>query len=82
MIPVIWPLVLSLVLVLADGWLTRSGNRSKLAEHGYRAMVRLHGIQRQREVAQFKVELRRDAAAQRRRLDAELREQDKRERGQ
>jgi hypothetical protein len=77
-----WLLALSLVVVLVDGWLTRSGTSARLAERGYRAMATLHGIQRQQEVAQLKAELRRDAAEQRRRLDAELRAFDRREQGQ
>lgn len=82
MMTVLWLLILSLVVVLADGWLTRSGTSARLAERSYKALATLHGIQRQKEVAQFKAELRRDAAEQRRRLDAELRAFDRREQGQ
>jgi hypothetical protein len=78
---VIWLLTLTVAVVLADGWLDRSGTSAKLAECSYRRMATLHGIQRQKEVAQFKAQLRRDAVILRRRLDAELRELDRREGG-
>jgi hypothetical protein len=81
-IVMLWLLALSLAVVLVDGWLTRSGTSARLAERSYTAMARLHAHQRRKEVAQFKVELRRDAAEQRRRLDAELRAFDRWERGQ
>ncbi len=79
---VLWLLVLSLAVVLVDGWLTRSNRSARLAERSYKALATEHGIQRQKEVAQFKVELRRDTAEQRRKLDAELRAFDRWERGQ
>jgi hypothetical protein len=75
--PVIWLLVLSLAVVLADGWLTRRS--TKADGDPEQVIVALHRIRCRFQVAQFRVELRRDAAEQRRRLDRELREFDRRE---
>jgi hypothetical protein len=79
-IPVLWLLAVSFVVVLADGWLTRKNAKSDAGS--YQAMVALYGTLRRLQVARFKVELRRDTARLWREVDEELREQDKRERGQ
>lgn len=76
---VIWLIAVSLVLVLADGWVTRHSANADSRDSD-QVIVALHRIRCRFQVAQFKVELRRDAAEQRRRLDKELREFDGRER--
>jgi hypothetical protein len=74
---VIWLLALSLVVILADGWLT--WHNAQTEDETVQVTVALHRVRRRMQLAQFKVELRRDAAEQRRKLDRELREFDRRE---
>lgn len=76
----LWLLAVSFVVVLADGWLTRKNTKSDAGN--YQAMVALYGTLRRLQVAQFKVELRRDTARIWREVDEELRQVDERERGQ
>ena len=74
----IWLLiVVVLVIVIA----ARLGLHELPAEEiSYRAMVDLHAIRRRLEVAQFKSEVRRDAASARRSLREDLRRLHDRER--
>jgi hypothetical protein len=75
---VIWLLLLNVVMELAPGWL--APHVTKPDDDPDQVIVSLHRIRCQQQVAQFKAELRRDAAEQRRRLDAELFELDRQER--
>jgi hypothetical protein len=74
---VAWLLVVSLAVVLADGWLTR--HHARADGDTEQVIAALHRNRRRLQVAQFKVELRRDAAKARRRLGDELDALDKRE---
>jgi hypothetical protein len=75
---VIWLLVFSFAVVLADGWLTRKNAKSDAGS--YQAMVALYGTLRRLQVARFKAELRRDTARIWQEVDEELRRADERER--
>lgn len=77
MILVIWLLLLNVVMELVPGWVAQHG--AKPDETPDQVIVSLHRIRCQQQVAQFKAELRRDAAEQWRRLDAELCEMDRQE---
>ena len=77
------PFVLALLagaVVPVGAWLARGRRYSKLDEGTYRVAISLHVIRRRLEVAQFKTEVRRDAAHARHRLRDELRALDQRER--
>lgn len=73
----VWLLLLNVVMELAPGLLAPHG--AKPNDNPDQVIASLHRIQCQQQVAQFKAELRRDAAEQRRRLDAELCELDRQE---
>lgn len=74
-------LVVTVVVVLSVAWLSPRPTAPPTHEDDCRTMVELHGISRRFQVAQFKVDLRREAAAIRRQLSAELDEAERRERG-
>jgi hypothetical protein len=76
------PIIIALLagVALAGVWLGRGCGYSKLDADTYRVVVSLYAIRRRLEVAQFKTEVRRDAAHVRRRLRDELRGLDQRER--
>jgi hypothetical protein len=71
-------LVVAMPVIL--GLLSFRRRKSTVDSASYETMVELHGIRRRLEVAQFKTELRRDAARSRRELRAELGALGKRER--
>jgi hypothetical protein len=60
------------------GLLSFRRRKSTVDSASYQTMVELHGIRRRLEVAQFKAELRRDAAELRRELRGELDRLDRR----
>lgn len=81
MIVVMWLIAIAVVVVLTDRWLRWRRGDAPSDEGTSLAEVELHRIRCLLRLAAFKAELRRDAVAARRSLDAELNELHRREGG-